>query len=129
MIVLRIISKLGQYKHLKTQEKLLNSNLSYYINLSDRLHDSNFKVHIENIVSNLSILLRRCQREIEQIDILLDSLTEENRFIVKNRYIEGYSWAVIEIKYNMQFERFGICKNTVINRCKKNLRNLENCYT
>lgn len=43
------------------------------------------------------------QREVEQVDIALKALSEEQRFVIKERYFEKTGWGVIEYKFNETF--------------------------
>lgn len=61
------------------------------------------KEKIKDWIKDERIKIKKCEKEIRIVDILLNTLSEEEKFIVESKYINGGKWNIITYKFNLKF--------------------------
>ena len=50
-------------------------------------------------------IINKMQREIRCLEIALEGLTPEEQYIIKAKYVDKYSWAIIEFNFNHEMRK------------------------
>ena len=60
---------------------------------------------VEEWIKKEESIISKMQREIRCLEIALDGLTPEEQYIIKAKYVDKYSWAIIEFNFNHEMRK------------------------
>ena len=61
------------------------------------------RMEIKEKIKEEKIKIKKCENHIKIVDILLNTLTDEERFIIESKCMGGEKWNIITYKFNLKF--------------------------